>query len=94
MDGEITLSPSVLGECVAAKTFRDNRQPVTSLCFDDSGELCVTSAQDESLHIYNCREGKYVPDLNLQCHDPFIDNLLIGFTDTRVLYTAKSMASI
>ncbi|CDH51128.1 wd repeat-containing protein 82 [Lichtheimia corymbifera JMRC:FSU:9682] len=64
MDGEITLSPSVLGECVAAKTFRDNRQPVTSLCFDDSGELCVTSAQDESLHIYNCREGKHQSTLH------------------------------
>lgn len=64
MDGEITLSPSLLGECIPAKTFRDNRQPVTSLCFDATGELCVTSAQDESLHIYNCREGKYVPDLN------------------------------
>ncbi|KAG0355201.1 member of Set1p complex, histone methyl transferase [Gamsiella multidivaricata] len=41
-----------------SKIFKDNTQIITSLDFDDTGSKCVTSAQDESLHVYDCVTGK------------------------------------
>lgn len=32
---------------------------ITSLDFDDSGDHCITSESDESLHIYNVKEGRH-----------------------------------
>ena len=55
---EIPVSTSVLIDFKPAKTFKDNQGPITSLCFDDKGDLCVTAAQDESLHVYDCRDGQ------------------------------------
>ena len=55
---EIPVSASLLTDLKPAKTFKDNQGPITSLCFDDKGELCVTAAQDESLHVYDCRDGQ------------------------------------
>ncbi|KAI9320959.1 WD repeat-containing protein 82 [Dichotomocladium elegans] len=58
MSDERVISAPLLKDCIASKTFTDNQRPITSLCFDASGELCVTAAQDESLNVYNCRDGK------------------------------------
>ncbi|KAI8885845.1 WD40 repeat-like protein [Backusella circina FSU 941] len=40
------------------KVFPDSERPVSSLSFDDTGEFCVTAGEDDSLNVYNCREGK------------------------------------
>ncbi|KAH8549490.1 WD repeat domain 82-like protein [Umbelopsis sp. PMI_123] len=53
----LALSLSLISTFKAAKVFNDNTSPISSLSFDDTGELCVTSSSDESIHIYNCREG-------------------------------------
>jgi len=44
-----------------AKVFRDQVKKdnsVTSLSFDDRGELLVTAAEDDYLHVYDTRKGK------------------------------------
>ena len=55
----VVLTPALLGSLKVSKIFKDNTQIITSLDFDDSGTKCVTSAQDESLHVYDCVTGKY-----------------------------------
>ncbi|KAK7530881.1 WD repeat-containing protein-like protein [Phyllosticta citribraziliensis] len=39
---------------------------VTSLDFDDSGELAVVARDDDTLQIYNCKEGKHAKELRSQ----------------------------
>jgi COMPASS component SWD2 len=36
---------------------------VTSLDFDDTGELAIVARDDDTLHIYNCKEGKHAKEL-------------------------------
>jgi COMPASS component SWD2 len=40
------------------KSFPESERPASSLSFDDTGEFCVTAGEDDSLNVYNCREGK------------------------------------
>ncbi|KAK3811828.1 MAG: WD40-repeat-containing domain protein [Benniella sp.] len=54
----VVLTPALLSALKVAKIFKDNTQIITSLDFDDTGTKCVTSAQDESLHVYDCVTGK------------------------------------
>ncbi|KAF2190267.1 WD repeat-containing protein-like protein [Zopfia rhizophila CBS 207.26] len=44
----------------------DLRTSVTSLDFDDTGELAIVARNDDTLHIYNCREGKHAKELKSQ----------------------------
>ncbi|KAI9499599.1 WD repeat domain 82-like protein [Zychaea mexicana] len=55
---EIPISTTLLKDFKATKTFKDNQKPITSICFNDTGDLCVTSAQDESLNVYDCKDGE------------------------------------
>ncbi|KZF26668.1 histone H3 methyltransferase complex and RNA cleavage factor II complex, subunit SWD2 [Xylona heveae TC161] len=52
----------------ATKLFRSQKPDVsfTSLDFDDSGELLLSASNDESLHLYSCREGKFSKTLYSQ----------------------------
>ena len=45
-----------------------NEKPysITSLDFDDTGELCLVARDDETLQIYNCKEGKHAKELRSQ----------------------------
>ncbi|KAF9430495.1 member of Set1p complex, histone methyl transferase [Podila epigama] len=54
----VVLTPALLESLKVSKIFKDNTQIITSLDFDDAGTKCVTSAQDESLHVYDCVTGK------------------------------------
>ncbi|KAI9837235.1 MAG: hypothetical protein M1819_000309 [Sarea resinae] len=47
------------------KLFRLAKQntSITSLDFDDSGEFLLAACDDESLQLYNCKEGKHVKTL-------------------------------
>ncbi|SAL96096.1 hypothetical protein [Absidia glauca] len=53
----LALTSTLLSSFKVTKSFDVNRRPLTSLCFDDTGDLCVTSAEDESLKVYDCRDG-------------------------------------
>jgi COMPASS component SWD2 len=44
----------------------ESKTSVTSLDFDDSGELAIVSRTDDTLQIYNCREGKHAKELKSQ----------------------------
>ena len=44
----------------------DPKTSVTSLDFDDSGELALVARDDETLQIYNCKEGKHAKELKSQ----------------------------
>jgi len=39
---------------------------VTSLDFDDTGELAIVARSDDTLQIYNCKEGKHAKELKSQ----------------------------
>lgn len=39
---------------------------MTSLDFDDSGELAIVARTDDTLQIYNCKEGKHAKELKSQ----------------------------
>ncbi|KAG0256351.1 member of Set1p complex, histone methyl transferase, partial [Linnemannia exigua] len=54
----VVLTPALLESLKVSKIFKDNTQIITSIHFDDTGSKCVTSAQDESLHVYDCYTGK------------------------------------
>ncbi|KAF2468845.1 WD repeat-containing protein-like protein [Lindgomyces ingoldianus] len=44
----------------------DSRTSVTSLDFDDTGELAIVARDDDTLQIYNCKEGKHAKELKSQ----------------------------
>ncbi|KAF2396846.1 WD repeat-containing protein-like protein [Trichodelitschia bisporula] len=44
----------------------DKKTFVTSLDFDDTGELAIVSRTDDTLQIYNCKEGKHAKELKSQ----------------------------
>ncbi|KAF9158863.1 member of Set1p complex, histone methyl transferase [Actinomortierella ambigua] len=54
----VVLTSTILESFKVTKIFKDNTQIITSLDFDDSGTKCITSAEDESLHVYDCTAGK------------------------------------
>ncbi len=39
---------------------------MTSVDFDDTGELALVSRDDDTLQIYNCKEGKHAKELKSQ----------------------------
>ncbi|OAQ35574.1 WD40 repeat-like protein [Linnemannia elongata AG-77] len=54
----VVLTPALLESLKVSKIFKDNTQAINSIHFDDTGTKCVTSAADESLHVYDCYTGK------------------------------------
>jgi len=58
-EGE-TLTNSTLNSMSVGKIFRDCSKHITSIDFDAKGEFCVTASQDESIHLYDCKQGRQV----------------------------------
>lgn len=57
----LPLSLSLVDSFKPAKVFHEFVQPdcqVTSVDYDDRGELCITAANDETIQLYNCRTGR------------------------------------
>eukprot|EP00842_Homolaphlyctis_polyrhiza_P005511 jgi/Hompol1/5961/HPOL_004780-RA len=52
------LSAALLGSFQVGKVFKDNSRHISSIHFDDDGLSCVTASDDESLRIYDVRNGK------------------------------------
>ncbi|KAF2745009.1 WD repeat-containing protein-like protein [Sporormia fimetaria CBS 119925] len=44
----------------------DSKTSVTSLDFDDTGELAIIARDDDTLQLYNCAEGKHAKELKSQ----------------------------
>ncbi|CAO3651455.1 unnamed protein product [Cunninghamella echinulata] len=68
----IPITPPLLSDFKVTKLFKDNKRPLISLSFDDTGEYCVTVGEDESLSIYNCKTGtkKYGVGIARFTHQP------------------------
>lgn len=43
-----------------SKVFRENNNKINALDYSASGELMISSSDDDSIVIYDCEEGKYV----------------------------------
>ncbi|KAF9186199.1 member of Set1p complex, histone methyl transferase [Haplosporangium sp. Z 767] len=82
----IVLTPALIGSLKVSKVFKDNTQIITSIDFDDSGSKCITSAQDESLHVYDCATGK-VTALEMS---PLDDQFLAGSEEAIRLWDLRS----
>ena len=52
MTSKVMLNDEVVKSFSIKKTFDTSR--VRDMCFSDTGELLVTSTEDESIIIYNC----------------------------------------
>lgn len=57
----VKLDTACLASFKPSKSFSKSttKAAITSLDFDDSGEFLVTAAQDETIQLYNCLEGKH-----------------------------------
>ncbi|ORX55158.1 WD repeat protein 82, partial [Hesseltinella vesiculosa] len=53
----LPINANLLSEFKPSKIFKDPKVAMTSLSFDDSGQFCATSAQDESIRVYDCTNG-------------------------------------
>ncbi|KXS12935.1 WD40 repeat-like protein [Gonapodya prolifera JEL478] len=51
------LTPEIVSQFALGKVFKDNEKHITSICFDDTGEFCVTASEDESIRLYSCKTG-------------------------------------
>ncbi|CEJ03785.1 hypothetical protein RMCBS344292_17762 [Rhizopus microsporus] len=51
------LSRDLLSTIRVSKIFQDSDGPITSLSFNDSGVTCLTTAEDDSLRVYDALEG-------------------------------------
>lgn len=49
---------TILGQLFRRDESKDGKH-VLSIDFDDPGELCMTSESDETIQIYNVREGRH-----------------------------------
>lgn len=52
------LSSHLLGTFQIAKVFNEHQKGVSSLDFDATGEFVVSTSEDESIRVYNCKEGR------------------------------------
>ena len=43
-----------------SKVFRENTNKINAFDYNSSGELLITSSDDDSIVIYDCEEGKLV----------------------------------
>lgn len=62
---KVELSRELLVASKVAKLFPESDKPMSSISFNDTGEYCVTAGDDDSLNVYNCKEGTYVRMLGL-----------------------------
>ncbi|KAI9713038.1 MAG: member of Set1p complex, histone methyl transferase [Bogoriella megaspora] len=63
-----TLKTLDTNEADALQRFQpeSSKISITSLDFDDTGELAVVARDDDTLHIYNCKSGKHAKELKSQ----------------------------
>lgn len=53
----VELTRELLATSSLAKVFPKNDKQATSISFNDTGEYCVVAGEDDSLNVFNCREG-------------------------------------
>ncbi|CAD6194651.1 unnamed protein product [Caenorhabditis auriculariae] len=53
----ISLEKDVINSMVASKTFSDNTEEINSVSYSQDGVYMITSANDDSINIYNIQSG-------------------------------------
>ncbi|RKO95298.1 WD40 repeat-like protein, partial [Caulochytrium protostelioides] len=54
----VTLTRQVVSDFQIAKIFNENgKRPINAIDFDATGELCVTTADDDTIRLYDCQTG-------------------------------------
>ncbi|CAO1625498.1 unnamed protein product [Sympodiomycopsis kandeliae] len=91
MPSTIRLKPSILTAIKPSKIFKaptyiQEGCSITSLDFDDKGEMCVTSSDDETIQLFDVRSGRHTKTLNSKKYGVN----LVRFThrSTAVLYAS------
>lgn len=51
------LVDGVIRKFRVAKIFRENTDRINSMCFAPSGDLLISSAEDDQIVIYDCEKG-------------------------------------
>ncbi len=51
------LVDGVIRRFRVAKVFRENTDRINSMCFAPSGDLLISSAEDDQIVIYDCEKG-------------------------------------
>jgi len=59
-DKGMKLVDSVVRSFKVAKVFRENTDRINSMDFSPSGDLLISSADDDQIVIYDCEKGTYV----------------------------------
>ncbi|KAG0746712.1 hypothetical protein G6F57_007732 [Rhizopus arrhizus] len=54
---KLELTRELLGTLKTSKLYEEYNGPISSISFNDEGDVCLTTAQDDSLKMYNCIEG-------------------------------------
>lgn len=54
------LGETALRKFHIAKFFRENTDRINSLCFSPSGDLLISSAEDDQIVIYDSEKGTWV----------------------------------
>ncbi|ORY86136.1 WD40-repeat-containing domain protein [Protomyces lactucae-debilis] len=62
-NGTVRLDSSVLGSFKPSKAFNKTTSPITSIDFDDAGEHLITASQDETIQLYDIKQGKHLKTL-------------------------------
>lgn len=87
----LTLTDEVIASFRPSKVFKAPAyiQPgrhFTSLDFDDRGEMCVTSSDDETIHLFNVKTGKHAKTLNSKKYG--VDLVRFTHKSSAVLYAS------
>ncbi|GAA5883695.1 hypothetical protein JCM16303_004771 [Sporobolomyces ruberrimus] len=69
MPSSVPLSPNIMSSFKPAKVFKKHNEEgkqFTSMSFDDKGELLITSGEDESMQLFDVRNGTHKKKLYSQ----------------------------
>ncbi|EST05540.1 WD40 repeat [Kalmanozyma brasiliensis GHG001] len=59
---KVPITPTLISAFKPAKVFTQyvsKGRSITSACYDDSGRFCVTSGDDDNIHIYDAKQGTH-----------------------------------
>ncbi|KIJ52535.1 hypothetical protein M422DRAFT_64987 [Sphaerobolus stellatus SS14] len=97
----LALSPEIMSRFKPAKIFKNAVEPpppstsgqrrseprhITSIAFDDRGELLITAGEDETFRLYNCKTGK--PAKKLQSKKYGVDLTRFTHKNTTIVYAS------
>lgn len=84
MASEIKFTQDTMKQFNVAKSFTVNKDRINAMNFSLDGETLISSSDDDSIVIYDCKEGEYV-DTSMIIYDLFA----LIFRTKRTLFSKK-----